>query len=283
MNLENKTLTKQNIPENIPLEQNLRSHLEAVAKILTDARLNTHPIPQLSKQEIILNRMEAYCVQEIGIELREKLGEKRIGLKMGLTSEGKRKQMNLDSPLYGELTDKMQLFTNKKINITPLIHSKIEPEIAFLIAHDLEGEVSREQVLSATSAVCSCLEILDSRYEQFKYFSMEDVIADNSSSSHFVLGPWLSDFKHLNLGELKMKMLINGVVAHEAFSSEISGDPVVSVIELCRLLATRGRKLKAGSIVLAGAATAAVELKPEMQVSLEVEHLPSVQLGVEKC
>lgn len=259
------------------------NNLESVAKILHDARINTHPVTQLSKQGIELKRQEAYQVQEIGIGKREKSGEKKIGLKMGLTSEGKRKQMNLDSPLYGELTDRMQIMDGGKFNISSLIHSKIEPEIAFMISKDLSGEVTREQVLAATSAVCACLEILDSRYEQFKYFSMEDVIADNSSSSHFVLGPWLSDFKNLNLANLNMQMSVDEKVVHSALSNEISGDPVVSVIELCRLLALRQRVLKAGTIVLAGAATAAVELRAGQQVSLTVDHLPPLKIEVIKC
>ena len=75
--------------------------LESVANLLHAARLNKTPVIQLSKQNINLNREQAYAVQELGIALREKSGEKKIGLKMGLTSEGKRKQMNLDSPLYG--------------------------------------------------------------------------------------------------------------------------------------------------------------------------------------
>ena len=278
--MENKNIIKPEIP--VSANKKTRVQLEEVAKILTEARIQARPISQLSKQGIELNRNEAYEVQEFGITHRETLGEKRIGLKMGLTSEGKRRQMNLDSPLYGELTDQMQIQVNKKINIAPLIHSKIEPEIAFLIDKDLEGSVTREQVLDATSAICSCLEILDSRYEQFKYFSMEDVIADNSSSSHFVLGPWVENFKHLDLRALKMKMSVDGKPVHEALSCEISGDPVISIIELCRLLALRGRKLKAGTFVLAGAATAAVELKPNMHIQLEVDHLPLLQIGVEK-
>ncbi|MEK6628429.1 MAG: fumarylacetoacetate hydrolase family protein [Bdellovibrionota bacterium] len=259
--------------------------LNNLAYMLHDARTQVRPIVQLSKQGIELSRNEAYQVQEAGIRLREKAGEVRVGLKMGLTSEGKRKQMNLDSPLYGELTDKMRVFAGDKINISVHIHSKIEPEIAFLIASELEGDVTREQVLNATGAVCACLEILDSRYDQFKYFSMEDVIADNSSSSHFVLGPWVKDFKNLDLRELKMQMFVDGKVAQEALSSEISGDPVVSVIELCRLLALNGRKLKTGTFVLAGAATPAVPLKPGMQVELKVDQLPAVNVsaaGVKK-
>lgn len=255
---------------------------DQIAKLLFEARTNVRPVTQLSKQGINLQRLEAYQVQEIGIHLREQAGEKRTGLKMGLTSEGKRKQMNLDSPLYGELTDKMQIAAGGKIDLAALIHPKIEPEIAFLMAHDLEGTVTREEVLNATAAVCACLEILDSRYEQFKYFSMEDVIADNSSSSHFVLGPWYKDFRNSDLRELNMKMSVNGTLAFTALSNEISGDPVVSVIELCRLLAQRGRKLPAGTIVLAGAATAAVALKPGMRVLLDVESLPSLNIEVQE-
>lgn len=254
--------------------------ISKAAELLHQARLTKTPITQLSKQEINLTRSEAYETQEIGISLRQKSGENCIGLKMGLTSEGKRKQMNLDSPLYGELTDKMQIQNGGHFSISSQIHSKIEPEVAFLINKDLSGEVTREQVLNACEAVCACLEILDSRYEQFKYFSMEDVIADNSSSSHYILGPWIRDFQNLDLRELKMNMKVNGETAQSGLSKEISGDPVVSVIELCRLLSLRGRTLNAGTFVLAGAATAAVELKPGQHVSLEVDHLPSLEVFI---
>lgn len=251
-----------------------------VAKLLHAARLNKQSITQLSKQDIVLNRTQAYDVQEAGIKLREEAGEKRIGLKMGLTSEGKRKQMNLDSPLFGELTDKMKIENGQTFNMSSQIHPKIEPEVAFQFKTALKGEVTREQVLEATSAICACLEILDSRYEQFKYFSMEDVIADNSSSSHFILGPWLTDFKNLDLKNLNMNMSVNGQVVQSGLSSEISGDPVVSIIEQCRLLALRGRQIEAGTFVLAGAATAAVALEPGMKVSLTVDHLPKCEVGI---
>jgi 2-oxo-3-hexenedioate decarboxylase len=189
--------------------------------------------------------------------------------------------MNLDSPLYGELTNLMQVAHNSKMNIAKLIHPKIEPEIAFLISKPLSGEVTREQVLSSCEAIASCMEILDSRYDQFKYFSMEDVIADNSSSSHFVVGPWVKDFTNIDLRELKMKMSIDGVIVQEGLSKEISGDPVSSVIELCRLLALRNRKLEAGQIVLAGAATAAVELKSGQKINLDVDQLPAVSISID--
>ncbi len=251
-----------------------------VARKLFEARVQKTPVQQLSKAGIQLSRLEAYAVQEAGILLRKTEKENCIGIKMGLTSEGKRRQMNLDSPLYGELTDRMQIKNEAHFEMAQLIHPKIEPEVAFLISKTLSGDVTREEVLAACDGVCACMEILDSRYEEFKYFSMEDVIADNSSSSHFVLGPWIKNFHEIDLKELKMEMSIDGKIVQEGISKEISGDPVQSVIELCRLLATRNRKLLAGTIVLAGAATAAVEMKPGQKIKLIVESLPAVSISI---
>jgi 2-oxo-3-hexenedioate decarboxylase len=253
---------------------------QKIAEKMHTARLAAKPLPQWSKENVIMSRNAAYQIQAQGIALRESSGEKRVGLKMGLTSEGKRKQMNLDSPLYGELTDKMQIQNGGEFSISGLIHPKIEPEVAFLISQPLSGVVTREQVLEACTGVAAALEILDSRYDQFKYFSMEDVIADNSSSSHFVVGPWRKDFRELNLLNLELKMFVNGKLEQSGLSKEISNDPVQSVIQLCELLHSQGRSLPANSVVLAGAATAAVPLSDQDEVLLTVDHLLDVKVKV---
>lgn len=242
--------------------------------------MKVKPIVQISEQIGKFPRARAYEIQEKQFQTRVKAGERQVGWKMGLTSEAKRRQMNLDSPLYGFLTDRMKIQNGKTFSIAERIHSKIEPEVAFWIKEDLSGKVTREQVLNACAGVCAALEILDSRYEQFKYFSMEDVIADNSSSSDFVLGAWREDFKDLDLKNLKMEMSADGVVVQSGISSDISNDPVLSVVQLCELLAERKQFLKAGSIVLAGAATAAIELKAGLKVHLKVEQLPSVSVEI---
>lgn len=250
------------------------------ANVLHRARVEGKPVPQISK-DVTFSRPDAYAMQELQMQTRL-LSEKLIGWKMGLTSEAKRKQMNLDSPLYGYLTDHMRVQNGGVFSLKGSIHPKIEPEIAFLITKDLHGSVSREQVLSACGGVTSALEILDSRYEQFKYFSMEDVIADNSSSSHFILGEWITNFSKIDLKNLKMQMSVNGEVKQQGFSYDISGDPVISVIQLCDLLAQRDQKLKAGSIVLAGAATLAEPLENALTVELKVESLPDLSVKIQK-
>jgi 2-oxo-3-hexenedioate decarboxylase len=51
---------------------------------------------------------------------------------------------------------------------------------------------------------------------------------------------------------------------------------------LAELLSERDQFIKAGTFVLAGAATAAVALEPEMEVSLSVEGLSEMSVNIEE-
>lgn len=257
------------------------TEVQKIAMELHQARIKSSPVKQYSDHLKEFEINDAYSIQEHGIELRKKEGEKIIGLKMGLTSEAKRKQMDLDSPLYGVLTNTMEIENGGSFSLKGTIHPKIEPEVAFFVEKELSGTVTRDEVLDSISWVSSAMEILDSRYEQFKYFSMEDVISDNSSSSHFILGTTRINPRELDLNNLEMKMSVDGEVKAQGISSAISGDPLISVIQLCELMGKRGQTLKAGSIVLAGAATPAIQLSPGMKVSLEVTNLGDVSVGVD--
>lgn len=251
-----------------------------LARYLDQGMLEARELERITVQHTGLDLPDAYRIQDGGIALRRARGEKLVGLKMGLTSEAKRQQMNLKSPCYGVLTDKMRVEEGSTFSLQGKIHPKIEPEIAFIIKHELKGRVTREQALAACLGVCAAMEILDSRYVGFKYFSLPDVVADNSSSSYFLLGRNVLPPSAANWANLEMVMEVNGRPAQSARSSEISGDPVLSIVQLCELLDERGLSLSAGSIVLAGAATQAVQLEPGMDVRLKVQRLGEVSVRV---
>ena len=251
------------------------------AEILHLARINAEPVEQLTASGAELSRTAAYDVQERGIYLRELEGERVVGIKMGLTSEAKRRQMDLDAPLYGVLTDKMQIQNNGFYSLNGKIHPKAEPEIAFKFSKDLDVTMSYDDVFSCLEWAAPAIEILDSRYKQFKYFSMEDVISDNSSSSYFILGESFPVSSKGDYFDKKLKFYINGRVAHEGNSNAISDDPLNSILELAKLMDARGKKVPADTVILAGAATAAVSLEEGMSVSLEIEGLKKVEFRVE--
>src|SRR5215470_6742955 len=253
--------------------------IERLAGHLDDARRHGREVERLTLEAPDLDLAQAYRVMDAGIAMRLDQGEKVIGLKMGLTSEAKRTQMSLEAPIYGVITDAMVVRGTYHLQGT--LHPKIEPEIAFRFARGLQGTPDRAGVLAACTGVGPALEILDSRYRDFKYFSLPDVVADNASSSHVVLPEQWVEVEGRDFSAVELVMSIDGAPRQRATGAAISGDPVLSVVQLCALLTARGQTLAAGSVVLAGAATIAEPLAAGMEVGLSAGWLGSVSVRVE--
>jgi 2-oxo-3-hexenedioate decarboxylase len=257
------------------------NHLLDLAIHLDHALLERREIERLTLNHPDLTLEDAYQIQEKGVQFRISRGERIVGYKMGLTSKAKQEQMNLRSPIYGVLTDRMQLNSGGCFSLKNSIHPKIEPEIAFLIDRDIHHPLNPTEAIEACSGVFAALEILDSRYMNFKYFSLPDVVADNSSSAYFILSEMKKPIQELDLPQLDMVMKVNGEVAQRSLSNSISGNPIYSVVQLSEILYSRGRSIPAGSIVLAGAATQAVQLTSGDRVELIVDQLGSVAISIE--
>jgi len=254
------------------MPKNTSAENQTLAKRLWEARANSKAIAPLGIEFPSLDAAQAYEVLWEGIRLREDQGEQVVAYKMGLTSRAKREQMNLKDPIYGVLTDKMEYDSDHPFALQSHIHPKAEPEIAFHVSRPFTTVPTPEEAFENCDLVAPAIEILDSRYEGFKYFSLPDVIADNGSSSSYLIGEptrrdLIPDWR--TLAEVKMDFLIDGTPTHHALSSEISGNPLLSVVALCELFLSQGRTVPADVWILAGAATPAVALKPGMEVTLK--------------
>jgi 2-oxo-3-hexenedioate decarboxylase len=251
--------------------------LERIARLLDEAALARTPLPQLAQQGYGLTLAEAYRVQAQLLALRETRGERLIGLKMGFTSEAKRVQMKIDDLIWGRLTDAMRIGSGGTLALSQFIHPRIEPELAFLLETPLRGAVSADEARAAIGAVAPALEVLDSRYRDFR-FSLPDVVADNSSSAAFVVGEWRP--LPADLTNLAIAMSFDEQVLESGSSAAIMGDPVRSLMAAARLAAESGLTLESGWLVLAGGATAALPLVAGARVSVAVESLGTARLEV---
>ena len=250
--------------------------IEALAERLDTAAISAHAIPQLSR-EFELQLDDAYRIQAASIERRLSRGDRRVGMKMGFTSRAKMLQMGVSDMIWGRLTLSMMIEEGGSINLADFIHPRVEPEVAFLMRKPLAGKVSLLEALDAVEAVACALEVIDSRYEAFK-FSLSDVVADNASSSGFAVGPWCRpDTDIANLG---MILSVNGRPQAFGSTAAILGHPLRALVAAARFVADAGEKLEPGSIVMAGAATAAIALSGEQHISLEAEKLGRVQFAV---
>ena len=255
------------------------TQIEDFAQRLDEAALATQTIIKLTDEAADLDMAAAYRIQRALVDRYLARGDRLIGMKMGLTSRAKMRQMGVHEPIYGHLTEAMILAHGGSLQRSEHGHPRAEPEVAFRLCQELSGPTTREQAQSAVGEVCAALEIIDSRYRDFR-FTLADVVADNASSARFVLGPWQTASASLDLGDLGIVLEVDGEAIHQGSSAAILDHPLESLATLANMLAGRGESLAKGSVVLAGAATAAVHLEPGQQVSAVVEGLGSATVHV---
>ena len=104
------------------------------------------------------------------------------------------------------------------------------------------------------------------------------MIADNSSSSHFVVGDWRPP--KIDVANLSMTLSVDDRPPLTGYSHEISGHPINSLVELSALAVRHGIVLKAGWIILAGAATEAIAIRGANRASCSVAGLGDVEVYI---
>lgn len=252
--------------------------IQTLAARIDEARRAGVAIPQLSAStEVDLDT--AYAVQRAGVTLRTGAGERVVGAKLGFTSRAKAVQMGVDDVIIGVLTDAMEVPDGGILDVSRGVHPRIEPEVAFRLAREVDPTDPLEVLREAVDAVAPAMEVIDSRYRDFK-FSLADVVADNTSGSAFVLGPWvpLSGDTSLVLTDRSVDMHVDDESVATGSTTDILGDPWEALPAVQRMAARHGQRLPAGAVILAGAATAAVPLASGVRVQTEIAGLGRVSL-----
>lgn len=251
--------------------------LEGLAARLDEAARVATAVRQLTL-ETDLTTDQAYEVQRRLIARRLDRGEALVGVKMGPTSRAKMRQAGLNEVVWGRLTDAMRLADGGRLSRARYVHPRAEPEIAFLLRRPVASPLSVAEAMAAVEAVAPAIEVIDSRYEDFR-FTLADVIADNASSSGFALGSWSRpDIDYANLGVVFER---DGHPVQFGSTAAILGHPGRALAAVSRLADRAGVTLEAGWIVMAGAATAAIPLSSACVVRVTIEELGGVTLSVE--
>jgi 2-oxo-3-hexenedioate decarboxylase len=248
--------------------------LKEIAKTIDKAAATATATQQLSVN-LNFTEDEAYEIQRLSIQERYNRGEQFVGLKLGFTSFAKMEQMGVHDMIWGRLTNKMWYKSGDTLPLNKFIHPRAEPEIAFLLKKDLDKEISLAEIPDYIQACAPAIEIIDSRYENFK-FSLEDVIADNCSSAAFVLGAWQPLPASLN--DLEISLLFDKEVKQKDQSNAILDNPYLSICNASRLAAKYNQPFKAGQILLAGAATPAVFIEQGKSITVKVQNLGSCSI-----
>ena len=219
---------------------------------------------------------DAYAIQDTLIAERMFAGDSLAGAKLGLTSRAKQEQMGVDEPAYGWVPASTVLGANADVAVGELIHPRVEPEFVFVIGDDLSSpDCTADQVLDATERVVGGIEVIDSRYEAFK-FTLPDVIADNTSAARVLIGDAGIAPCDVDLATIECTFTVDGLVKGTATGAALLGSPAECVAMLVRHLAKHDRGLRAGWIVMAGAPLGAEPLAAGTVATASYSHFGPV-------
>lgn len=244
------------------------------ATTLQDAVRTRTAVDPLTDTDPELDLAAAYAIQAA---LRADAGP-LAGWKLGVTSRAKQAQVGVDSPVFGFLAAANALDLGVPLDTSELIQPRAEPEIVFVLGRDLAGpHVTAADVLAATSGVAVGIEILDSRYRDYR-FTMADVVADNTSAGRYVVGAPVPP-AGIDLRLVGVLLEHNGELVHTASGAASMGHPAAAVAWMVRELAARGEGLQAGQVVLSGGLTAAVPVQAGDVVVATIDRLGVLELA----
>jgi 2-oxo-3-hexenedioate decarboxylase len=231
-----------------------KNEIESLARRLDDAQVGVHDTPSLA-DDVELGIDDAYRIQEALVARRLNRGEALAGVKLGFTSKAKMAQMGVSDVIVGRLTDAMCIDDGGRVDLHRFIHPKIEPEVAYRLGRDVDLDNPETDIVACVGAVAPAMEIIDSRYRDFR-FTYPDVVADNTSAAAYVVGPW---HEVRDVADLAVQMTV-GENTVTGSTAAILDDPVNALHALLDMCRRRRIPLRAGDVVLAGAATAAAPL-----------------------
>lgn len=257
------------------LDENI---LDRLAEHLESCQIQARDTIKITDDHPNMDWEDAYAIQDRILQRKLARGARVVGLKCGLTSHAKMRQMGVDEPVFGFLVDEFSLAEGASVRCADLIHPKVEPEIAFVLKHELRGPGCHVgAVLAATDFVLPGIEVIDSRYRDFK-FDLKSVIADNTSAARFVVGGHARPVTEVDLRTCGVVLEKNGQPVALGAGAAVLGHPAAAVAALANHLGRRGQSIPAGSLVLSGGVTEAVAVGPGDHVNLRVQGMGQVGL-----
>ena len=227
---------------------------QAIINALTEARrsggkMTGYPGPTP------LDKAAAFAIQSA---VREKLGWKHAGWKIGCTSERAQKALKTDGPFPGPIYAERLCASGARLETLPENSRVTEPEIAFTMAEDLprrDRGYGVDEVLAAVASVHPAIEIVNPRCPNGFDDVVEWYIADGGLNHALVLGDAVEPLARGDYAKLTVKVSVNGQQQYSGIGANALGGPELALTWLANDLNAKGLYLRAGDVVTTGVIT----------------------------
>tara|TARA_Y100001951_G_scaffold101807_1_gene107374 strand:+ start:77392 stop:78195 length:804 start_codon:yes stop_codon:yes gene_type:complete len=218
-------------------------------------------VPLSRDQGDRLSLASGYALQRLGLQAREACLENLSGWKVAFANAAAQRRFGLSEPVYGVLTDAMELTEGRMVDLSLLIQPKLEVEMAMILGNDLgPGFHSDEELISAIAEVAPAFEIADCRWQGW-HFDAGAFLADNAAAALYRIGPGQA-FDAERHGVVSYRLAHDGETLAQGDSGGRADTPLVNLCWLLRRLLADGQPLRAGQAVLSGSLLAPLDIEP---------------------
>jgi 2-keto-4-pentenoate hydratase len=227
------------------------------ARQLADARIVRKRIAALP--DALKSPDEAYaCQDELIAHYLDHYGGTLIGYKIACTNVTAQQQLHVNGPFRGHLLSRFCYASPAHLDTDDFFMRVVEAEFGFRMARDLPPGSklrTRDEIVDAIEGVIPCIEIVDSRFDEWTTIGASSLIADNACNAAWIRGPLLADWRDLDLAAQAVRVTVNGRLEREGAGHNVLGHPLNAMEWLVNSLASRGVGLEAGQYITTGVTT----------------------------
>jgi 2-keto-4-pentenoate hydratase len=259
--------------------------IQQAARFLFEAHRTRQPFGPMPEMYMPRTVDEAYAVQEAFQTLMAEAHGPVAGYKIALTTPAMQQLVGFHAPFAGAILAGTVHHSPITLRRADYGRLGIECEVAVQLGTDLpaaKAPYRQDDVADAIAAVMAAFELVDDRGADYAQLAalVLTLIADNAWNAGIVLGSPVREWRTIDLAAARGVLVINGTVAGEGRGSDVMGHPLEALGWLVNMLATRGKSLTQGMIVMTGSLVTTKFVNPGDAASLAVDGLGEVRLSV---
>lgn len=258
------------------------SKAREAARLLENARTGLAPMDALPEDCRPQSVQDAYRIQDALIEL---IDDVTFGWKVGATNEMAQQSFGIDSPFSGRLLVSRAVKSPATVKASLFSMCAIECEVAFAMDRDLPASgnpYALEDVFQVANEVHPAIEIVDSRFTDFRSVGGPSAIADNGLDGGFVYGKAVKGWRTMELEAHTVSLIVNGSRVGQGSGAAVLGHPVNALHWLVNNVTGRGMDIRKGELVTTGTWTGIYMAQPGDVVCADFGELGRIELRIEK-
>lgn len=245
---------------------------ESAARALLEARRTGRRIDGLPADARPAGDHESYAIQDAQLRTLGAVGGWKVGAK---TPDSEPNCAALPASL---IHASPQRFAPRQF---PL--QLVEAEIGFRLGRDLPAGAApyaEPDLVHAIASVHATIEVLDSRFTDFRAVEPASALADFGTNGALVVGPGRTSDLRVQSTELRLTVYCDDRIALEKTGGNTAGDVFRLLVWLANHATRRRGGLRAGEIVTTGSCIGAYHIAPGTRFKAVFDGIPPVEATV---